>query len=335
MTTRVGVIGTGYWGESWVPVILKNPDTRFSGIYGRSSQSVRDVATAYELSNDVVFNDLDAFLRAGHDLVIVAVHHRDGLHRSMGERALNAGADLMVEKPFAENIADAGALVELAEANKRRLIVGQNFRYHSNVLAVKSWLDEGLIGKLLGADIQMRGWFSPDAPAWRLEQPYPHIMELGVHSLDMIRFLFGKNASRVTATSTRLEGSHFASASMSNATIELDGGLHVHWSANTETRVRSTNVIGEWHIYGTDGVIEIMNENAWCYVAGHEVTNCLAGILGESTLTSGRDRMLASYVHSLTTGKPMSHTGQDNLDTLRLLLAIIGSSEAGQPQAVA
>lgn len=326
---RVAIAGTGYWGESWVPIVQAAGGAELSGVYGRSAETLGQVGARYALADEKLFSSLDEFLGARHDLVILTAHHGGGLHRTLGESVLRAGSSLLIEKPFAESVEDAVYLTELAQKLGLRLLVDQNFRYHDNVLAVRQWLRDGLIGDVLGVDVQMRGWFPPDMAKWRLEQPYPHVLELGVHSLDLIRMLLGSEPVEVRAVSRHLANSHFASASMTSAVIALRSGVCVNWLGNSETRAHFTNVTGVWHIYGTRGVIEIDNEAALCLEAEGGTTNIVAGVEGSPSLGSGRDRLLDAVIQDLAGFARVSHDAEDNLRTMNLVEAIMRSSESG------
>lgn len=108
--------------------------------------------------------------------------------RSLGERldmfsaAANAGAHIVMEKPFAKDLRDADAMVALAEKNRIKVQVGHTARPTPFTLRVKKLLDEGHIGVLM----EMRARGKEDKRAGGED-----MMVLGTHLFDLMRYFAG------------------------------------------------------------------------------------------------------------------------------------------------
>ncbi|HEU20726.1 MAG TPA: oxidoreductase [Deltaproteobacteria bacterium] len=141
--STIAVIGAGYWGKNLVRNfhqlgVLKTicdagEDSR---ILMKESYSDVNVTNHF----DEVLNDSD--IRA----VIIATPA--ALHYKFADRALRADKDVFVEKPLSLTYSDGEKLVRLAEQRKKILFVGHILQYHAAVVALKTLIKEGRIGRI-------------------------------------------------------------------------------------------------------------------------------------------------------------------------------------------
>jgi predicted dehydrogenase len=94
------------------------------------------------------FDSLDTMLNDKNpDIIIIATPHN--LLPKLIETAIKAGKHILVEKPAARVAEELQAFVALAEANKCKVRVGFNHRYHRAFRKAKQLVDEGALGKLM------------------------------------------------------------------------------------------------------------------------------------------------------------------------------------------
>jgi UDP-2-acetamido-3-amino-2,3-dideoxy-glucuronate N-acetyltransferase len=141
---RVAVLGCGGWGMNHVRVwhemgllaLVCDPDpTRLSEI----SRAFPNIPVSPDPD--------DAFRR--EDLAAIVIATPAVSHAELALDALDAGKDVLVEKPLAVAVADAEKVVDLAEARQRILMVGHVLEYHPAVLKLRELIEEGALGKLL------------------------------------------------------------------------------------------------------------------------------------------------------------------------------------------
>jgi predicted dehydrogenase len=143
---RVGVIGAGSWAVfSHLPVLAARDDVELvavSRLGARELEEVRErfgFALASEDYRDVLAADLDVCLVC----TPAALHHRQALE------ALEAGAHVMVEKPFTLDPAEAWDLVAAAERLERHLLVAYGYNYLAPALELERLLEaRGGIGAI-------------------------------------------------------------------------------------------------------------------------------------------------------------------------------------------
>ncbi len=113
-------------------------------------------------------------------------------HRALVEIAARLGIAIICQKPFATNLPDAKAMVEICENAKVPLMVHENFRWQSPIQAVKRVLDAGEIGDVFWGRVSFRSAYDVFSGQPYLATGERFIVEdLGIHALDIARFVFG------------------------------------------------------------------------------------------------------------------------------------------------
>ncbi len=142
-------------------------------------------------------------------------------HRSLVELAAKCRVAIICQKPFAPNLADARAMVIACEQAGVPLMVHENFRWQSPIQVVKKILLSGEIGQPFWGRVSFRSAYDVFSGQPYLAEAERFIVEdLGIHALDIARFLFGEVESLAATTARinpRIKGEDVA-------TILLDHG---------------------------------------------------------------------------------------------------------------
>jgi predicted dehydrogenase len=177
---RVLVAGLGNMGRSHALAYHRNPAFDLVGLVNRSTPRLDP-----ELHGYVVEPDFHAALhRLKPDLVCVSTYSDS--HADFACAAMEAGADVFVEKPLATTAADARRVVECAKANGRKLVVGYILRHHP------SWQRLIAEARDLGGPYVFRLNLNQQSsgPTWEvhksLMETTPPIVDCGVHYVDVM-----------------------------------------------------------------------------------------------------------------------------------------------------
>jgi predicted dehydrogenase len=148
---RVAVAGVGEFGRNHVRVWSALEGVELVGIVDTDAERARRIGAEFSTN---VFPDLDALIAAGVDAVCVAVPTRE--HANVGCRLLDAGLDVLVEKPMAASIEDAGRLISSAKRAGRILQVGHVERFNPAVAAARQ-----IISRPMFFEVHRLGVFTP------------------------------------------------------------------------------------------------------------------------------------------------------------------------------
>lgn len=128
--TRVGVVGTGYLGARHARVLTEIPEAQVVGFVEPNDAIAAEIAAKHGLRR---FDSVPA-LAAEIECAVVATPTTQ--HFDVARELLEAGVDVMIEKPITATVEEAQRLIEIAEQHGRIIQVGHVERYHPAITAV-------------------------------------------------------------------------------------------------------------------------------------------------------------------------------------------------------
>lgn len=181
----IGLIGAGPWARMMTaPVLAAGPQTRVSGIWSRTAEHARELGTTLRVP---AFDDLDALFDAC-DAVALAV--TPAAQPALAIRAARAGKTLLLEKPLADDVAGAQAIVDaVGEAGVGALVMLTN-RFDPRL---EDFVAEAArIEPVGGRGCFISGAFlgGPFAHGWRLERGA--VLDIGPHLFDLLEAGLGE-----------------------------------------------------------------------------------------------------------------------------------------------
>jgi predicted dehydrogenase len=144
-SVSVGVVGLGYWGPNLARNFASLPGAELRWICDDSAEQLEHNAARFPGVRTTA--DLDELL-GDPDLDAVAIATPVPTHAPLARRALAAGKHVFVEKPLAQSLADAEAVVADARESGRTLMVGHLLEYHPGVERLKELVDSDELGKV-------------------------------------------------------------------------------------------------------------------------------------------------------------------------------------------
>ena len=180
MTIKVLVAGLGNMGRSHALAYHNDPAFQIVGLVNRSAVTLPDELRAYPMTTDYI----EALARLKPDLVCVATYSDS--HADYACAAMEAGADVFVEKPLATTVADARRVQAKAVETGRKVVVGYILRYHP------SWMRLIAEARALGGPYVFRMNLNQQSSGrtWdvhkALMQTTPPIVDCGVHYVDVM-----------------------------------------------------------------------------------------------------------------------------------------------------
>ncbi|MBZ0269384.1 Gfo/Idh/MocA family oxidoreductase [bacterium] len=231
---RVGVIGFGYWGPNFVRVFRSLPDCLLVGVVDTRDDALRTAAMMHPGVG--CYRSVDELLEAGVDAVVVATPA--STHYEIGRKLLDAGIDVLIEKPLALSTAHGEELAEIAEAKRRVLMVGHLLEYHPALLQFRETVRSGDLGRLYYL-------YTTRVNLGKVRAAESALWDLAPHDVSIIRFLTDAKVDHVSA-----QGGTYLRPGLEDvvfATITFEGGvianLHVSWL--DPHKVRRVTVVGD------------------------------------------------------------------------------------------
>lgn len=253
---RVGTVGAGGIVRlSHLPAISTAPGLKVVGIADANLERAEKLAADYGATGYATHHEM--FKQENLDIVLVAVPNH--LHRQVIEDAAAAGIHVFCEKPVAHNLVDAIAAQEACEKAGVQMQVGFNQRFWEPVQIAKRALDAGVVGEVQAfRSVYSEAWnLYPAATAYRYDLQQSggaSIIDLGVHRIDMARYLLG-DIVEVCATMDHRVIPHAADDNVFLLVRFESGATGVISSDRFSPQVSSAT-----DLYGPDGTIHISTE---------------------------------------------------------------------------
>jgi predicted dehydrogenase len=186
---RVAAIGAGYWGPNLIRNLVELPEADMVAVADLSDANLMRITTRYPSIEHAV-NDYRELFDLELDAVVIATPPET--HFPISRQCLEAGLDVLIEKPLTTSSLEARAMIRVAEHHDRVLMVGHTFEYNPAVWALKQMIDEGELGALHYIDAVRVG----------LGQFHPTmnvVWDLGPHDVSILIHLLGAQPHTVSA----------------------------------------------------------------------------------------------------------------------------------------
>jgi len=201
VSANVALIGYGLGGEVFhAPLIAAEPGLHLAAIVTRDPQ--RRERAAQRHPDAQLLDDAEAVWAdpSGYDLVVVT--SPNATHVPLATAAIDAGLDVVVDKPVAATAAELERLTEHAERRGRLLIPFHNRRWDGDFLTLQRLIELDALGEVARFESRFERWRPQLRDGWR-ERPEPAqagglLYDLGTHLIDQALVLFGP-AARVYA----------------------------------------------------------------------------------------------------------------------------------------
>jgi predicted dehydrogenase len=187
---RVGIVGFGMAGRVFhAPLISSVDGLQFAAVVERHTD---EAAARYP--SITTHRSLESML-ADDSLGLIVVATPSGTHFDVARQVIEAGKNLVVDKPMAARSSDIAELMGLARQRGVLLIPFHNRRWDGDFMTVQNVLREGTLGRLVHLESRMDRW-SPRATRrpWKDDpaQGGGVLLDLGTHLADVALTLFGK-----------------------------------------------------------------------------------------------------------------------------------------------
>lgn len=205
---KVGICAFGMSGKVFhAPFLKEHPGFFMSAVVERSKENSKE-----KYPDAVIYHSVEEML-AEADIELVVVNTPVQTHFEYTKMALEAGKNVIVEKPFTVNVSEAEELVQLAESKNLFLNVYQNRRFDRDYLQVQKILSEGKLGNIKEVEIRFDRFRTTASGKDHKENPSQNgsgtVHDLGSHLVDQATQLFGF-PEKLFADVFSMKGENFA-----------------------------------------------------------------------------------------------------------------------------
>lgn len=343
---KVGLCAFGMSGKIFhAPFLKEHPGFFISAIVERSKEDSKE-----KYPEAVIYQSVEEMLQNA-DIEVVVINTPAQTHFEYAIKALEAGKNIIVEKPFTVNVEEAEELVNLAEQKGLFLSVYQNRRFDRDFLQVQKILNDKKLGGIKEAEIRFDRFRTEPSGKQHKENPKQtgsgSLHDLGSHLVDQAVQYFGY-PEKLFADVFSMKGADFANDYFeilllykNNVRVRLKSSVFskeahyayvIHGSKGTFLQERTDNqeaelVSGSIPVYGKDwtksmtdpdGILNFLNEN-----------NETERIITSSEPGNYMNYYQQIYEH-IVFGYPLPSPGKEVILNMKIIDAATESSEQGK-----
>jgi len=327
------LIGCGFFAINQMHAWHDVSGAKIVAICDRDPERLKIVGDQFSIERR--YTDAEAlFADGGIDFVDIATTVSS--HRALVELAAAYKVPAICQKPFAKTLDDAKAMVKACDEAGVPLMVHENFRWQTPVQAVRKALDSGVIGAPFWGRFSFRSGFDVFSGQPYLAEGERFIIEdLGIHTLDIARFILGDVTSLVARTkrvNPKIKGEDVATILIDHengATSIVD----VSYATKLETDPFPETLI---ELDGTKGSIRLHQGYRLEVItpSGTTVSDVSPRLLSWASrpwhnIQESVFAIQQHWVDKLSSNKETSTSGADNLKTFALVEAAYDSAARG------
>ncbi len=227
---KYALIGCGRVSPNHIVAAGKNK-LEFVGLCDISKDSVYFLKERYPLIKNVPYYRDYKLMLEQEKPELVAIATESGKHAEIAIDCINAGCNVIIEKPIALSISDANRIIEAAERMGVKVAANHQNRFNPSIQKIRSAVEAGRFGKIFHATTQIR-WcrtesYYKQAP-WRgtWEMDGGALMNQCIHNIDLLNWMLGEEPAEVIAMTDNLNHSYIEAEDLGLAIIRYKNGAY-------------------------------------------------------------------------------------------------------------
>ncbi len=295
----IGVIGCGHWGPNHVRIFSQLPNSQVLMCADLDEKRLAAMSSLYPQIQTV--KDYREILKNPQiDAVIIALPTK--FHYQLTQEALEAGKHVLCEKPLSLSSQECLELKEIANKNKKLLMVGHIFVFNQGVVKLREYIQNGDLGNIHYANSQRTnlGPFRYDVNA---------LWDLAPHDISIFNYLFNGPPSSVSARGHRCLGGKLEDLAFATLDYPNNVMVNIHVSWIDPKKVRNITIVGDkkmvaWDDLDTEGPIRLYDKHV-------EKTDIYYATYGEFQLLSREGGIM---IPKIGVNEPLKNQAQYFLD---------------------
>ena len=206
-TLRIGLVGAGFIGTTVGGEFHRHPDATVAAVTDVNEEALTEAAELFSVPESERYEGHERmFAEAGLDAALVGTPHT--LHYEQVVDALDAGLDVLCDKPLTTDLAEARDLHERVRGSERTLMVG--YQRHLNpsfVAARERWAEGDREPQWITAEVT-QNWVERFRDTWRTDPDLNgggYLYDTGSHLLDAVLWTTGLEPTAVAAEMSFLD----------------------------------------------------------------------------------------------------------------------------------
>ena len=351
---KTALVGVGKVTDMHARALVNLKESQFTAVCGRSHEKTEKYAAKYGIN---AYTDVaDMVSKEKIDVVIICTPHPN--HREPTLAALEAGANVLIEKPMASSLEDCDAMIETSRRFGKQIGVVCQRRWYLPAMRAKEAIDAGKIGRPVFGTVNMLGWRDKayyDSDPWRgtwKGEGGGVLVNQAPHQLDMLQWFMGE-IDECYGVWSNLNHPYIEVEDTANAILKFKNGAVANIIVSNSQK---PGIFGKVHVHGESGAsVGVQTDGGAMFVAGmssilEPPVNDLWNVPGEEQMLQQwvkedsdffnklpkqmdyfHERNIEDYLQAILEGRPPMITAEDGRVTVEIFTAIYRSTRDGKP----
>ena len=287
------------------------------------------------------YTDYKQMLAEHPKLQLISIATESGIHAQIALDCIDAGVNVIIEKPMAMNMADAEEIIRRSEEKGVKVSACHQNRFNIAVQETRRALEAGRFGKLSHGSIHVRwnrnqGYY--DQAPWRgtWAQDGGCLMNQCIHGIDLLRWMMGDEVEEVYGV-TRQQFHHYLEAEdIGMAVVKFKNGAI--GTIEGTTNVYPKNLEETLYLFGETGTVKLggtstNNIDVWDFADEGEADAKNKGLQEETSNVygNGHTSLFADVIDAIQHDRKPYVDAVAGRNALEMILAIYQSAATGQP----
>ena len=247
-------VGVGGMGLGWTDVVAQSPQWTAVAYVDVNRKNMVTASSRHRMARRHCFEDFRTALRSVEADAVLDVTPQQ-VRKQVCLEAFKNGLHVLSEKPLADSMRNAKAIVAAARKAKRTYMVAQNYRYQPVFETARRFVASGKLGAIGYMGVSFHK--GPHFGGFREKMEYPLVLDMSIHHFDLMRCLLDTDIKAVSAKSIATPWNWNKGDATVMAQLETKNGVMVDYFASWVGRGWETTWNADWRIEGANGVLLI------------------------------------------------------------------------------
>jgi UDP-N-acetyl-2-amino-2-deoxyglucuronate dehydrogenase len=290
---KTAIVGLGKVTDLHATALTKLKESLFTAVCSSKKEKAESYAAKYNVK---AYTDVSAMvMKEKIDVVIICTPHP--FHREPTIAAIEAGANVLIEKPFASSLEDCDAMLEVSGRLNKKIGVICQRRWYLPVRRVKTAIDAGKIGRPVFGTVNMLGWRDEayyNSDPWRGTwdgEGGGVLVNQAPHQLDLIQWFMGE-IDELYGVWSNLNHPYIEVEDTANAIIKFKNGAVANIIVSNSQK---PGIYGKVHVHGENGAsVGVQTDGGAMFIAG--ISNILEPPVNDLWTVPGEEHLMKTWV---------------------------------------
>ena len=338
---KYALIGCGRISPNHIAA-AKHNGLEFCAVCDVVPENMEDKLKKFELPASVrQYTDYREMLKAEQP-TLVAIATESGKHAAIALDCIDAGCNIIIEKPIALSIADADAIIAAGKRKGVKVCASHQNRFNKSILKIRDAYDKNRFGRLFYGTAHIRwnrGWEYYSRANWRgtWAEDGGALMNQCIHNIDLLRWMMGDEVDEVFAYTDRLNHAYIEAEDLGIALVKFKNGAYGVIEGTTD--IYPVNLEETLYIFGEKGTVKAGGQSdnvieEWRFSDALDDPEQIKAEFHENppnVYGFGHTPLYADMIDAIQNDRPPYVTAEDGKRALELVLAIYQSAASGKP----